>query len=189
MPQFPSSGSNPIAIPPYTVFAGPQGSSGGSGSISSPFKYAYDAVLDVVAHGGGTVNLNSSTRIGGPVADQGLWLRNDGVDVPGFIDIEGAPLVINGNGNQSGSFVFQRPGASTLLGGSDVDYKKPWLWIVGSEVPMSLNYLQSLDPNVPFQGLLSPVRLGWDYVRKTDFSLEQLTVSSAARASGSCRTT
>jgi hypothetical protein len=172
-------------IPDYNVYVDPSGSDNASGKISAPLRTLYRATLQAIAEGGGNINFTNNTPAGGPIAGQGLWLRNDEIDIPGFIDIEGARLRYLGNGNQSSAFVFQRPGAARLIGGNSAAgdaFQKPDIWIVGSEVPIDFNFVGSFRDNL--LGVSSPVRLGWDYARKPDFSLEEIDVTNASRDTG-----
>ncbi len=183
MPFFPASGgsSSPAGLPDYSVFVAPGGSDSASGTQGAPLKTLYAATANVIAAGGGTINFNNQTEIGGPVADQGLWLRNDDIAVPGFLNIDNVRLRFIGNGSQSGQFAFERPGAARMIGGSSIDCTKPGFWVVGSEVPMDVWYAKNFVPD--FNGLAAPVRLGWDYARKPDYSLESLTLTGGNRAS------
>ncbi len=184
MPFFPGGGGGgqvaPPGLPDYVVYANPGGSSSGTGSIGSPFKYLIDAAHNVIVNGGGTVNYNDVTAVGGSIASQGIWLRNDGIAVPGFLDMENVRLRFIGNGTQSGQFAFERPGAARFVGGSASDFKKPGFWMVGSEVPVDFWYGMNYVPQ--FNGICAPVRLGWDYARKPDYSLELLTLTNGNRA-------
>ncbi len=185
MPIYPDVGGGgsdaPVGIPDYVQYVSPDGGSSAQGSQGAPKKYIYDAIGALIDNGGGTVSYANDSLVGGPVTDQGIWLRNDGIDVPGFIDIAGSRIRIVGNGSQSGQYVFERPGAARFIGGSN-DFTVPGLWIVGTEVPIDFQFVKNFIPE--FNGLASPVRAGWDYVRKSDFSIEQITVTNANRAAG-----
>lgn len=181
----PSSGGSLAGIPDYNVFASPDGSSGGAGTVNSPKKYIYDAIVDAIDHGGGTISYADGTRVGGPVAKQGIWIRNDDIEVPGFINQQNCGLRIIGNGNQSSQFVFETPGCARFLTNpSDPtdNYGFPGIWMVGSERPCEFSFMKSQVSE--FDGLLAPTRWGWDWARKPNFALEALTVTNATRSAG-----
>lgn len=184
MPIYPELGGEGslAGIPAYSVFADPNGNDSFPGTANAPFRTLYAAALNVIGQGGGTVNFNDNTPVGGPVTNQGLWLRNDGVSVPGFIDISNSPLRFVGNGQSSGNYVFERPGSAQIDGGGT--HLQPVIWIVGSEVPIDFQYIK-VGLFGSLQGVPSPVRLGWDYVRKTDGTINWLPVDAADRTDGS----
>ncbi len=183
MPVFPPAGGSggsdaPAGLPAYDVYATPSGSDSAMGTQGAPVRTLYRASQICLSEGGGSVNLNDETPAGGPVANQGIWLRNDGIDVPGFLDLNNSRLRFLGNGTRSSNFVFQRPGSANIVGG--YDHTKPSIWVVGGEVPLDFEFCALQQANL--QGYPAAVRLGWDYSRRPDFSLEAIDVVTADRA-------
>lgn len=177
----------PPATPVFDVYASPLGDDvTGDGTIYNPVATIYKATQIAIEHSGGNINFVNNCLVGGPVTGQGLWLRNDGIEVPGFLQLNNSRLRYIGNGNASGATVFGRPGAAVWYPSTSMefayDYRLPELWIVGCEVPVQVDYLELFNP--PFYGFAAPVRLGWDYCRRNDATLEQLPITSATRAAG-----
>src|SRR6476469_5242934 len=175
----------PAGLPDYEVYADPGGSSSSAGSQGAPKKYIYDAIEKALALGGGTVFYNGNTAVGGPVVDQGIWLRNDGVAVDGFQAINGCRLRILPVGRQSGQYVFERPGGAIINGGSEGDFAKPTIWVVGTEVPIDFGFVKICKSNGQGQGLVAPARVGWDYVRDFNGAIDWATITNGNRATRS----
>lgn len=170
-------------FPSYEVYVDPLGDDDNDGSASSPKLTIHAAAQSAIEQGGGTVFFNDNSVVGGPIEDQGLWLRADGIEVPGFLDMSSARLRIVGSGTASGNFIFESPGAARIVGGGTEDFTNPVIWVVGSEVPVEFIGIKNVQ--VPSgQGHASPFRLGWDYARRPNFTREALTVTNASRASG-----
>ncbi len=171
-------------IPPSLLttdlYVSPDGDDSNDGTAqNAPMRTLYAATVSALALGGAIINFTDNTTVGGPVANQGLWLRNDGVAVPGFLNLNNVRLRYVGHGTTSSNFVFQRPGSANIIGG--YDHTKPCIWVVGGEVPVDFEFCALQQANL--QGYPAPVRLGWDYSRRPDFEFEAITVTSATRAS------
>lgn len=172
------TGTSPVALPDYEVYADPNGDDDDDGTVTSPKRTMYAAVQAALTHGGGTIYFTNATPAGGPITNQGLWLRADNIAVPGFLQTGFSRLRFVGMGTDSGNFVFQRPGAARITGGFTFDM--PSIWVVGGEIPMDFEFMMSSRSGL--LGYASPVRIGWDYARRPDFTLEEISVTHAARA-------
>ena len=173
------------------VYASPIGSDAhGDGTIGRPYQTLYKATQTGIDLGGANIYFTDQTEVGGPVDGQGLWLRNDNVQVPGWLNYQFAPLTYTGIGNQSGNFPFERPGAAAFLGGGGTDpdhadFFSPALWLIGepNEVSFAMYNAKSWIP--PAYGVAKPVNVGWDYVRRSDGTLEQLAITQGVRTGAS----
>src|SRR5690349_2895952 len=104
MPIFPSSGGTGVTsgvfpltasgsamsigpwLNPLQVYASPTGNNSNDGlSWATPKLNGYNAAQVLVSAGGGTLNYADNTAWGGPVSHQGIWFRNDGLTVSGFL--------------------------------------------------------------------------------------------------------
>ena len=152
-----------------TFYAKPTGDDTKDGlswdTAKQTFLAAYNAMY---ASGGGTVYVAHNTQ--GPI-----WIRGDGVPVPGFVQATRCRIV--GTGLVSNE-QFGVPAASDILGGVGFGGGRftPSIWITATGgVPISIENIKT--------GELSnqPVRLGWDYYRKADYTPKTQTIASWAR--------
>ncbi len=153
------------------------------GTFEQPVKTLYQATQLAVAAGGGDIHFGPETEVGGPVQYQGLWLRSDGVVVPGFINTGFAPLRYIGHAAES-AFGFAPTGTARIIGGGGADTYDPHMpniWLVGDykEVPFRMYNVQSSV--LPFYGYAAPLRVGWDYVRRNDGSEERIDITAGVR--------
>lgn len=163
------------------AYAKPNGAESNDGlSWPTAKKYGISAAEIVVSRGGGTINYADNTQWGGPVAKQGPWFRNDGLNVPGYL--QHVPLILKGSmGPLYSQFAFA--GAARMIGGGRSGDGRflPFVSLVRTSFP---TVIQGILPNN--DGIANnPYRIGWDFARKLDGTPNLASITTWARASGS----
>jgi hypothetical protein len=138
----------------------------------------------IVAGGGGVLNLADGVAWGGPVANQGIWFRGDGLSVAGFLPH--VPITIKGW--HAGVFTqFAYQAAARVIGGATAGQGRllPFLWAVQTSFPFVPTDIMPNNNGVAN----TPFRIGWDYQRKPNGSINWANVTSWARSSGQATVT
>lgn len=164
-------------------YVSPTGSNSNSGRAGKPKLNIYNGIQALIAAGGGTLYIDSSSEIGGPVAGQGIWLRTDYqigdnhyFDVPGFLP-QSVPMNLVGIGESGNLSPFAAAPMAEIIG-SDRSQFKPAIWIIGSPAskPLTITGLQS-----PFANSRLSMRLFVDYDRELNGDIKQIPVLNATR--------
>ncbi len=193
--DFPLDGTgapgDPLALGPglnpATIFVSPLGSNTNDGlTWNTAVKNGYNGYALIVAAGGGTLNIASGTEWGGPVAGQGAWFRGDGFTITGWQ--AAVPCNVIGYGSGPG-YAFSNPGEAFLYAGSNdtaTDYRtKPAVWFTESEIPITFTNIRTL-PAIGYEGSYAAgnfqaFRIGWDYNRNDDGTIQYQAISSSTR--------
>lgn len=159
----------------------PLGSDNNNGrSEFSPMKTGYAAYSHIVDAGGGELHFMDASEWGGPVASQGIWLRGDRTDIPGWQQV--VPCDFYGHGGQKVQF---GRAAARLIGGSPTggDRFHPLIWLVSSGFsPVSFNNILPAGSSLNCNQI---GRFGWDYRRNTDGSIALANITNWNRSAGS----
>lgn len=192
---FPLSGNgapgNPLVVGPglnsATIYASPLGDDDNDGlTWSTAVEHGYVGYQKIVAATGGYLNIASGTYWGGPVTGQGAWIRGDGLTPLGWLSE--VPCIIQGFG-PSGASQFAKAGTAIMYAGSndDADFRtKPGAWV--SRVSHQVVFKNIQIAPVPghsdgSEGVNCAFRIGWDYPRNEDGSIQSQAVSSSTRTS------
>jgi hypothetical protein len=168
---------------PLTQYVSPTGDDSQDGlGWPTAKKYLATAVAAVIDAGGGEVHFAQGTST---QADrQGLWLRDDGVTVPGWFSTL-APIKFVGYGSAISPFGYTPCGG--LVGGATYTQGRfnPSLWICSSRRNVlafdSVGFgAAPSDPSI-LSSSSTAVRLGWDYQRGADFAPKFQSITSWAR--------
>ena len=154
----------------------------------------FGAAAAITNHGGGTLYFAPNSPVGNPFPDQfgnrqGLVFRGDGLEetVPGWLPA--VPFTLFGVGNVFNEDSFDFPG--TTLFGADVanNFLTPILSGVGTSYPIRFVNMRTpgIEEGAPF-GCKANYRLGWDYIRNNDGTLQTLAISQAARSGSTAAT-
>lgn len=179
MPFPASGGQGAQGLGGGTIYVGQNGNDSYDGSSwALAMKTGYAAYAKLISlYGRGVLNVSGSINWGGPVANQGIWLRGDGATIPGWLPMSN--VVVNGYG-QSADNLFQRPGCAIITAGAtgSVAYayrKKPGIWLSKSQQLMTFN-------NIKLAGsVYQPFRVAWDYFRNSDGTIQSCTITGATR--------
>ena len=184
MPIYPEVGDGgPNSGPglnPLTIYVSPTGSDSNDGlTTSAAVHTGYAGYAKIVAAGGGILHLAEGSDWGGPVTNQGMWIRGDNATIPGWQ--AAVPCVITGEG--ASSVLFSNPGAAGVNAGAGLSdtyayRKKPGIWISKAVTRITVKDIRLNDY------LFNPIRLAMDYHRNSDGSIQNITVTHAARAGG-----
>jgi len=187
MPFFPpTGGGGPGLVDGKMVYVSPTGSDSNDGSSWERAMLtgynAYDRLADSSAGLGGELHFIDLTSWGGPVADQGCWLRDDALSPPGWQPL--VPLRLIGHGGVHTQ--FGQPGAR-LIGGITNPVAasgrfKPLLWLAGSSAKPVV--YQNVLPAGASYNCNQPGRFGWDYRRSADSSIKFNNILEWDRADG-----
>lgn len=167
------------------IYCAPSGSDGASGT--SPFEpklTGYAGALALQALGGGTLYMETTTSWGGPVAGQGAWFEQTGLGTPGFVQVAHG-MTVKMRGRLGDAQVFQRDslGALRVQTAPGAGRRFPGIWVKSLSTRLTF---ENIVPVSPADALLDcPWRLGIDYMRKSDHTTLDITVTNASRAAGS----
>ena len=182
-------GSNAFTDSTPSVFASPVGDDSFPGTEGKPVKTLYRATQIGIALGGANIYFADETAVGGPVTGQGLWVRWDGIVADGWLNAGVSPLRYFGVGAYTTNLAFGTPGCARFVGGGGVDglsdYYSPSLWLVQgpTQIAFEMHNTQLWIP--PSFNVTSPVRLGWDYVRRNSGAREDINITNVARTGSS----
>lgn len=198
MPSFPASGGAlNSAWLANEVYVSPGGSNGSNGKAGSPKRTIYDGLEKLISLGGGTLNCDSQSDVGGPVSGQGIWLRCDFLpssgyffDAPGFLPLT-VPIRIAGRGKDGPAGPFTIAPTTDYNGGGSSQFK-PALWLVGCPIPNTAFEMVNMQSSWLHQAIIGTIppelragklgaRVYVDFDRELNGDVKQISVTNATR--------
>jgi hypothetical protein len=163
------------------LYASPAGDNASTGADwSTAMENGYNAMARIIDAGGGELHLLDSTVWGGPVTDQGCWLRDDGLPVEGFQSVVPVRIVHHGGRHMQ----FGQP-AGRLVGGKTAagDRFHPLFWVCASG--RSPVVIENALPAYSAHECNQVGRFGWDYRRTAAGAIDFANITEWDRAAGS----
>lgn len=179
MPIYPTPGGGPnVGLNEAQQFVSPEGNDSNNGLTWESAKRTAYAAIQAIG-GNGTVYVADGFDPGGPIPGQGIWLRQDGWEIEGWLNV--GPINIVGCGRSNGGQFM--PGVTAVIQGKDGSGSRtlPFIWTANClGQPVTISDISCPEAGADYRSV-QPIKYGVDFDREPDGTRIALNVTNATR--------